>query len=234
MTQSDSPSKGTQESANSKGSDNDGNQEGRSTPQYATVDQVAQLNQSIESLRRAMQSDKDKGIKRVESRLNSFEGDVRTALQRYAQEGKSAADVVADLEAQEEQEFRQTQRELVQALREGRVPGNGSGGTGQQGVDVSAVLAELELDANDTRVQEFRSKQFTNPAEAYREAAKLQKQILTKQPSDADNPSRESKRQSAPSDIEALQQEYNERSAKLHGQALLRYKREMRAKGLLV
>ena len=230
-TKPDSGADGTQASQ-AEGSNTTPNQKGSSgEEQYVTVAQFQQLNQSIESLRRAMQSDKDKGIKRVEGRLDGIEGSVKEVLQSYSRSGKSIEDLVGDLQEQEEREFRSQQRELVEMLRTGRLPG-GSGGTGQQGVDVSSVLTELELPSDDVRVQAFRSRQFANEAEAYREGAKLQKQILTKQPSDADAPSSEGKRQSAATDQRALMQEYQERSSKLHGQQLLRLKAEMRQKGL--
>jgi hypothetical protein len=145
----------------------------------------------------------------------------------------SVDDLLTDLKEQEERESREAMLEVARAFREGKFPVSGSGGSGaQSGVDINAVLTELELDPTDTRVQAFRSKQFGSETEAYREGAKLLKQISTTQPDDADNPSKESKRQSVPTNQAALRQEYDQRSQKLYGPALLRLKKEMRDKGL--
>jgi hypothetical protein len=227
-TKLDSAEEGTQDSQ-SESSNTQANQKGVQATQYVTVEQFNSLNQGIEALRRSLQSEKDKGIKKVQAEV----GELREVLQSYAQGGKSIHDILGDLEAQEEREARQATLELAKMFRESRMSGSGSGGTGAlQGVDVSAVLTELELDPTDTRVQEFRAKKFANETEAYREGAKLQKQILTKQPSDADKPSPEGRRQASPQGQDALMQEYNERSQKLYGHALLRLKTEMRGKGL--
>lgn len=232
-TKADSSLDGIEDEATSENSKSKDNQTGGSQPQYVTVEQFNRLNQGIEALRRSMQSDKDRAVKRVEEKVTGLEGDVRTVLQSYAQNGKSVGDVLADLDAQEEREARQALLDFSRGLKEGRFPGSGSGGTGQQqGVDVSAVLSELEMDEADIRVKEFRSRSFTSEAEAYREGAKLLKKIHTNQPSDVDLPSPEGKRQSTPQGQDALRQEYQTRSKGIYGQQLLRLKKEMRDKGL--
>lgn len=234
MTKPDSDGEGTQDSQ-SESSNSQSNQKGSSgEAQYVTVEQFQTLNQSIENLRRSFQSDKDKGIKRVEQKVDAVEGDLRTILQQASQSGKSVGDILSELEAQEEREARQAMLEMSRAFREGKLSGDSRGSGQQQGVNTSAVMAELELDESDTRVQAFRAKTFTSETEAYREGAKLLKQISTNQPSDADSPSKEGKRQSVPANEEQLQQEYQQRSKDLNGRALLNLKMEMRKKGLSI
>src|SRR5688572_20935313 len=181
-TKPDSDGEGTQEQASSEGSDNQSNQKGVQAAKYVTVEQFqATLNQSLEQFRRGLQSDKDRGVKKVAAEV----GELREILQNYAQGGKSVNDVLNDLEAQEEREARQAILETAKALREGKFPSFGSGGTGQEkGVDVNAIVSELEMDETDTRVQAFRAKQFSSPADAYREGAILLKKIQTNQPTD--------------------------------------------------
>lgn len=227
-TKPDSGGEGTQEQAGSEGSNSQPNQKGSSgEAQYVTLEQFNKLNQGLESMRRSMQSEKDKGIKQVRAEV----GELREILQGYA--GKNVSDVLDALNEQEERDARQATLELAKLIREGKLSSGGSGGTEQsKGVDVGAVLKELELDEGDTRVQEFRSRSFASETEALREAAKLQKKILTVQPSAADEPSTEGKRHAPASNQEKLREEYNTRAAKLYGTPLLRLKREMREKGL--
>lgn len=226
MTKPDSDGKGIQEEATSEDSNSQSNQKGSSEPQYVTVEEFNRLNQGIEALRRSMQSEKDKGVKKVAAEV----GELRQILQGYSD--KSVGDVLADLNRQEEQEARQAMLDFARMMKQGNFPSGNSGGSEPKGVDVSAVVKELELDESDTRVQAFRAKTFASEAEALREAAKLQKQILTVQPSDADQPSKEGKRTAPATNQAQLQQEYEQRSQKLYGASLLRLKREMRDKGL--
>jgi len=204
-----------------------------SQPEYITVAEFNKLQGQFETLRRSQQSDKDKGIKQTNQRIDALEGDFRTVLQQALQKGQNISDVISELDASEEAALRREQRELFQALKEGRLPLAQSGGSGESGgVNVAQALQELNLDANDTRVQAFRARTFASEAELYREAAKLQAQILTRQPSDADKTSKESERQEKPEAQEALKQEYNERSKGLFGMQLISLQREMRRKGM--
>lgn len=232
-TKSDSLPEGTEDAATSEGSHNGSNQEGRSAAQYVTVEDFQRIQQSLEAVRRQLQSGHDKGVKKLDQRVEGIEQNLKSLLQNASRSGQSVDELLGQLEAEEEREAREATLEIARALREGRFPAAGSGGTGQQtGVDVSAVLTELEMDESDTRVQDFRAKKFTSEAEAYREAAKLLKKIQSTQPDDADTPSPESRtRQGKPNQAQ-LMQEYQRRSAPLHGQALLRLKKEMRDKGL--
>lgn len=233
----DSGDQGTPEKAISDGSNSQPNQMGSSGEAKYVTEEVFQsiLDQKLESFRRSLQSDKDKGIKKATERIESMEGDLKKVLQLASKGGKSVEDLIAELDAQEEQEARQASIEVARMLREGKFPVASSQGSEQAtGVDVSAVLNELELDESDTRVQAFRARQFKSNEELYRESAKLLKQIHTRQPEDSDAPSSEGKRQSVPTNLQALKTEYESRSKGLYGTNLVRLKREMREKGLTV
>lgn len=230
----DSALQGSADNAESGASGSKANQTGSgSQATYVTADEFQKLQSQIEAMRRSLQSEKDKGVKRVEERVSAIEGDLKSVLQNAAKQGRSITDVLEEIDATEERETRQAMLEMARAFREGRFPqaepvGNGQG----SGVDVDAVLKELELDDGDVRVKEFRSRPFSSEAEAYREAAKLAKKILTTQPSEADKPSPEGKRQATPTGQQALMEEYNRRKATLYGRQLMNLKREMRERGL--
>lgn len=224
-TKPDSDGEGNEE-RHSEVSNNQSNQKGSSgDPKYVTVEEFMKLNQTLEAMRRSLQSEKDKGVKRLEGEV----GELKQILQSYR--GKSTDEILQDLEEQEEREARQAVIEMARGFREGRFPERESRQDSQKGVDVAGVLKELELDDSDTRVQAFRSRAFQSETEAYREAAKLVKQINTTRPDEADQPSITNKRLSASSQ-EELRKEYDRRSEKLYGPALLKLKKEMREKGL--
>ena len=236
-TKPDSPADGNQEEATSDVSESVGNQMGSSgEAKYLTEEKFTQLfNSGLETFRRSLQSEKDKGIKKTNERIDMMEGDVKQILQLAKKSGKSVDEILSDIDAQEEAEARQATLEIAKMFREGKLPGVGSQGSEKtNGVDVNAVLNELELDESDTRVQAFRARQFTSSEELYRESAKLVKQIHTRQPSDSDTPSHEGKRKEPVASREQLQQEYQTRSKGLYGTDLVRLKREMREKGLTV
>ena len=228
----DSDLKGSQGQASPETSDSKPNQTGSSQPEYVTVDQFNKLMTQIESLRRSGQSDKDKGIKAVTERVDALSNDLKAVLQSAQGRGQNISDVLAELDEQEELETRRMMREFLASQKSG-APRKESGGSGSELVDVAGIIAEYELDPEDTRVQAFRSKQYTSEAEAYKEAAKLLKS-MTKQPSEADLPSKVAgERQRAPKQ-EALEQEYKERSKGIRGQELISLQREMRRKGLRI
>jgi outer membrane murein-binding lipoprotein Lpp len=223
---------GTQEQPNSEGSQKSG-QQGSST-ETALAKQIEELNRKLDKLASERQSEKDRAVKRTNQRVDVLEGNLREILQSYASQGKgNISDVLSDIDAQEEQESRQAMRELAIAMKTGKFPGMGSGGTEQiQSVDVSEMVKELELDSNDMRVKEFMSRNFKSEAEAAKEAAKLVKTIATNRPSDADKPSDVATRQVSATQQEKLMNEYKEGSKNLRGMALINYKQVMRKKGL--
>jgi hypothetical protein len=230
-TQLDSDDKGTQEPASSEGSDSSSNQKS-STADYVSVAEFNKLQNQIETLRRSLQSEKDRGVKKVSERLDGLEGDLRTVLQNARQSGKSIEDVIADYDHQEEMEARQAVLELGKAFREGRFSAGQSGGSGSaSGVDVQAVVSDLELDANDIRVKAFMAQSFTSQAEANLAAAKLLKSISKNQPSDADQVGQVARQQVQPEKAQQLQKEYDEGSKTLKGMALINFQRTMRRKG---
>lgn len=230
MTKPDSDREGTQESANSEGSSSESNQKGVQAAQYVTKEDFDRFQ---ESLRRTLQSDKDKGIKRVEQRVDAIDGDLKKILLTASQRNMSVGDLLGEIEQQEQEQDRLALRELTQAFRSGKFPQGGSDGTEQQrGVDVGAVLKEMEWDESDTRVQEFRSRQFSSETEMWRQAAALNRKILTTRPDDTETQSRESQRQLTQPQQQQLKEEYDRRAEKLSGPALVRLKKEMRGKGL--
>jgi polyhydroxyalkanoate synthesis regulator phasin len=141
--------------------------------------------------------------------------------------------VLGEIEADEERESREALLEMARAYKSERASGaNGLGGQQTSGVDVTNVLRELELDESDTRVQNFRARNFSSESEAYREAALLLKSITSKQPSDADLPSGVAKGAMKPDEAQRLMQEYEQKSKTARGQALVNLKMEYRKKGL--
>ncbi|HEY6020180.1 MAG TPA: hypothetical protein VIY48_09845 [Candidatus Paceibacterota bacterium] len=227
----DSADKGTEEKAISEGSDKAANQKGSSEQEHVSVAEFNKLQNTIESLRRSLQSDKDKGVKKVNERVSALEGDLRTVLQSAMKEGRSIGDVLDAIEQEEERSTRQTLKEMAEAFRTGAFPKSLHGSEDQAGVDVSSVVDELELDKNDLRVKDFMSKEFATEKEAMREGAKLLKTILKTQPSDADEPSTVARRQPNLSEQERLNAEFQEGAKNLRGQALINFKMKMREKG---
>lgn len=228
----DSDKQGT-EGSQSEGSSSESNQKGVQPTVALTAEQLTQiLDQRFEAFRRSSQSGKDKAIKETNQRVDGLEGDLRAVLQKASQEGRTISDVLSDIDADEERQARQSILEMAKFFREGKFPEPGSGGTGQgSGVKVAEVVQELELPVDDLRVKEFMSRNFSDRAEAYREAAKLTKSLL-RQPSDADKAGETSQRATDVPTLQKLQDEYNERSKNLRGQALINLKAEMRKKGL--
>jgi hypothetical protein len=229
----DSDKQGT-EGGQPEGSVAESNQKGNSSQTVTlTAKELADmLDQRFEAFRRTTQSEKDKAVKQTNQRLDGLEGDIRSVLQKASQDGQSISDVLTSLDVEEERQARQSMLEVARMFKEGKFPGQGSGGSEQtSGVTVTEVVQELELPVDDLRVKEFMSRNFTDRAEAYREAAKLTKSLL-RQPSDADKAGDLSQRQSDVPAMQKLQEEYNTRSANLRGQALINLKAEMRKKGL--
>ena len=198
-----------------------------------TKKQIQDLQKTVDALVRSMQSEKDKGIANTNKRIDGLEKNLKEALRVAQQKGQSIQDLLGEVEAQEQADTQQALAELAQAFRSGQFSGRQAlGGADNTGVDVTNVLRELELDENDMRVKEFRSRQFKSNEEAYREGAKLLKTITTKQPTQASAPSPQGGLGQSPNQQEALKQEYDERSKNLRGTALIQLKMEMRKKGL--
>lgn len=229
--EADSLADGTQE-AQSESSKSDSNQKGRSQSDTVSVEQFNQLQTQIENLRRSMQSDKDKAVKRIGERVDEIDTDLKTLLQSAARSGKSAGDVLEELREAEEREAREAMLEFARAFRSGQAPAiNSQGSEKTAGVNVADVVRDFELDENDTTVRAFMAKSFSDPVAAYREAAKLTKS-LQRQPSEADSPSLESRRVAAPGKQDELMREYQQASKGLYGQQLIKLKQRMREKGL--
>ncbi len=227
----DSTQDGTQASQ-AEGSESSGNQTGVQPTASVTVEQFNQLQSQLETLRRSLQSDKDKAVKKTNARVDALEGDLRSVLQGAVKDGKSLTDVLSEIDAEEERQARQSILEMARIFREGKLPEVGSGGSGQAaGVKAADVVQELGLPVEDVRVKAFMSLNFADGAEAYREAAKLTKS-LSRQPSDADRAGEVAEQQKNASTQEQLMQEYKTGSKNLLGNELVRYKQEMRKRGL--
>jgi hypothetical protein len=156
---------------------------------------------------------------------------LQTLLRSAAKDGKSAGDVLTELREAEEAEAREAMLEMARSFRSGQFPRNSPGSEESTGVNASDVVRDLELDTEDVSVRAFMTKTFQNEKEAYREAAKLQKSLL-RQPTDADAPSKESRRSAPASNQAELKREYDEGSKKLYGTQLIKFKQKMREKGL--
>lgn len=221
---------GTVEGANLEGSNSEGGQQSSNTGTDSAT-QLKALQDKVDALARSLQSEKDKGIARTNQRIDKLEGDIKDVLRTAVKSGKSTQDLLNEIEATEEAESRQAMREMALAFKTGKFPAMGGGGSADQnGVDVSSVIRELELDPEDIRVKAFVAKGYSSEAEAYREGAKLIKSIT--KPSDAELPSSVASGRSAPSKNEALMQEYIQKSQGLRGQALINLKMQYRKKGL--
>jgi hypothetical protein len=231
MTKDSEVLDGTQGAATPEGSNNNAGQPSSATD-ASVAGTIARLSQQVDALSRQIQSDKDRGVKRVGERVDKLEGDLRQVLQSAMQQGKSVGDLMGDLERQEDEEQRQIIRDLAQVVRSGQFPTKPAGQADSQGVNVSEVLETLELDPTDTRVQAFRAQQFGSLDEAYRQAAALRKSIKTTQPTDADQPSTVSKAPRPAGNQEQLLTEYKEQSKGLYGRPLLLLKQRLREKGL--
>lgn len=222
---------GTVSAANAEGS----NQEGSTLSSNAvaeTAKQIKALQDKIDAMSRAMQSDKDKAVAKTNQRIDRLEGDLKSVLREAMKNGQSVQDILAEVEQTEERETRETLRELALAYRQGSLSNDGGRGSQpSEGAHATKVVSDLELDQTDVRVKAFMSRSFGSEAEAYKEAALLIKSIATKQPSEADIPSNVGGTH-GPNKLEALQQEYNTRSQNLRGNALIALKMEMRKKGL--
>jgi hypothetical protein len=230
---------GTQDSQ-SKGSNNKSGQQG-SEPEYVTVEQFKEIQKTLDLVSRQLQSNKDRAVKHtnerlggVDERLDGVEKDLKQVLQLAAKDGKSVNDLLSEVESQEEADFRKTMKLIAESFKNGNPQANSFGSEKAKGVDVSEVLKELELDSNDVRVKDFANRTFESREQALLEGVKLVKTIISRQPSDADKPSGTSDRAKAANKQEALQAEYDEGSKKLHGQALINFKMEMRKKGLQI
>lgn len=222
---------GTQGTAKPEGSDDKTGQRGSVATDADLAKQLATLQKQFDQLQRGLQSDKDRAVKQTNQRLDVLEGDIRSVLQVAQREGKNVGDILTELDDAEERETRQLMKELALSFRDGKLQ-QGARQSPQSGVDVSAVLTELELDAEDVRVQEFRSRAFTSEAEAYREGAKLLKKIQSTQPSDADKTSDVAGTRRPAGKQEDLMREYQEGSKALYGRDLILFKQRMREKGL--
>jgi hypothetical protein len=222
---------GTEEVPTSKGSDSTTGQQGLATD-ASVVKQLSDLQKTVETLTRSLQSDKDRAVKNTNKRLDGIEGDLKTVLQTAQRDGKNISDVLTAIDAEEERASREALMEMAKAFKSGQFQPKPQGSGEGTGVDVSGVLEDLDLPLDDVRVKEFRSRQFASEGEAYREGAKLQKTMKTTQPSDADIPSPVARSNAPAPKQEALMAEYKEGSKNLYGRQLLLYKQEMRNKGL--
>lgn len=223
---------GTQGSQ-SEGSNNNAGQQG-SEQEYVTIKQFNEMMGKIEGLSRTLQGDKDRAVKKTNQRLDGLESNLKAVLEKANLEGKSISDLLSQVEADEEKEFRQTMLEVAKSLKGGSANDVERGSAAGSGVNVAEVLKDLELDETDLRVKEFSTKKFMSKEEAYREGAKLVKTIISKQPTDADLPSGVVDRVKNASKQEQLMAEYKEGSKNLYGQALINYKMQMRKKGLTI
>lgn len=218
---------GTQGTPIPEGSDSSTGQR-NSAAGVVTKEQYDALAREIESLKRGMQSEKDRAVKKTNERIDALQSDIQTVLREALNSGKSVGDLVKEIEESEEREFRQTLKELATSYRSGGEQGKAQ----KQVVNTLEIVKELEFDPEDMRVREFASQQFSTPEEAYKAAALLQRKIVSTTPSDADTASSEAKRKTFASKQEALRAEYLEGSKNLRGQALMNFKRAMRQKGL--
>jgi hypothetical protein len=235
MSETDSAGRSGTQGSQPEGSESQTGQPNSSSPEYVTVEQFNTITEKLEQIARLTQSEKDRAVKKTNERVSSIEGTLKEVLQSAAKRGVSLADLLDEAEQQEQAKFQKDMREMVESFKSGNFPAAKPHGSGEaNGVDVSQVLKDLELDLNDTRVKEFAAKQFGNVADAYKEGAKLIKTISTRQPKDSDKPAGTSDRAAAGDKQEQLMSEYKEGSKKLRGQALINYKMQMRKKGLQI
>lgn len=235
MTKADSLSQGTEEQANSEGSDSSVINKGSSQPEFLTVDQFKQLLASeLEARRRQEQSAKDKSIKQANERLTTVETDLRKLLQRASQEGKSAGDVLAEIRQQEQEENAQLVAQMAKAWRDGRFPQQVSQGSEtKEEVDILEVIEDFGLDTEDKRVAALATQSFETIEAAEQAVVGLIKRINKRPaPSNAERPSREGEASRPSTNQEKLLAEYREQAKSKRGNALIALKMEYRKKGL--
>ena len=232
LEQADSSLEGTQEFGDSEGSEAGDNQKGSSQAEYVTVTEFNKIRQQLESLRRGEQSAADKAVKPVAKRLESIEGDLKALLQSAAKQGKSASEVLADVEKAEEQETRDLMREMARAFKDGKFPVP-SVASAQDGVDIDAVISEFGLDPEDRRTRAFATQSFSSVEQAQIAAAKLVRQIInTPAPSAADRTAPQGNVARAVANVDKLQREFDDKAKNAKGMALINLKMEYRKKGL--
>lgn len=233
MSEKDSADNGGTQGRQPEGSQSQSGQQNSSSPEYVTVEQFREIQKSLDLVARQLQGEKDRAVKKTNERLDGVEKDLKAVLQIAKRDGKDIDTLLSEVESQEEADFRQVMLEVAKTFKNGGLPQSATGGTAQsKGVDVSAVLKDLEMDLSDLRVKEFATRKFESEAQAYAEGAKLLKTIISRQPTDADQPSGASERTKAASQQEKLMQEYADGSKNLRGQALINFKMQMRKKGL--
>lgn len=235
MAQSDSLDQGTDDSQSSGSGTS--NQKGGSQPEYITVEQLKQLlAEDRETQRRQAQSEKDKGLKQLNQRVEGMETNLKAILQTAAASGKSAKDVIDEVNSAEEAFNRQVIAEMAQAWKSGQFVPASQGSGEKNEVDVDGVIEEFGLDTEDLRVAAFKTRRFETIEAAEIAAAKLVKLINSNQSaSESTRPPREDATPPRPSaKLDRLQAEYDEKAKTTRGQALINLKMEYRKKGLPV
>lgn len=235
MAKDSAETTGTQENANSESSAGNSGQRGSEQPEYVTVDQFNAIQKQIELLVRTAQGDKDRAVRKVNQRVDELATDVKVVLQRAAQAGKSASDVVAEIKESEDAYNRQLIAEMAQAFKDGKFPAPiTQGSVDGAEVDMMGVIDEFGLDIEDRRVAALSTQHFETIEDAEKAAIALLKKInKTSAPSDAERPTREGEAGRPVPKQEQLMAQYNEEIKNVRGvKAVTNVKMKYRKLGL--
>lgn len=144
------------------------------------------LNRRLQAIERGEQAAKDRAVRKTNERLDRLEGDFRSLLERAAQEGRSAKDVLTDIAASEEADARQALMEMAQAFRSGKFSPAGVG-IAQSATDAAAqVFSNVGLDPKDPDVAVAMSEVAGKSPEAIELAAYRLKERKASQPNPKD------------------------------------------------
>jgi len=111
------------------------------------------LQKKIKALESEDRSMKDKAVKHVTEGLNRLEEKVTPLLERaaeYIASGKSPAEAMSLVNSEQEaNEDKLALREVLQAIRSGKLPTTSPGKVGEVGDDTAQVFAEYDVSPND-------------------------------------------------------------------------------------
>src|SRR3990167_704416 len=110
------------------------------------------INNRLTRIESGAQSEKDRAVRKVSDKVEKLENDLRPVLERASREGKSVDDVLKELDASDEDEFRDNVRKLAKALSSGALLQPGSDTTIGNNGEVARIMQEYELSTNDPAV----------------------------------------------------------------------------------
>lgn len=235
MTKDSAGVEGTQENANSEGSGNEAGQRSSGQSEYVTVEQFREIQNQLRLIQRTTQGDKDRAVRATNERVDKIETDLKQVLQRAAKEGKSASEVVQEMNEQERSYNEQLITDMARAFKEGKFPQPASQGSGSDGeVDMMNVIEDFGLDIEDRRVAAFATQSFETIEAAERAAVALLKKInKTSAPSESERPVREGDAGRPTPKLEQLRAQYDEEIKNARGvKAVTNVKMKYRKMGL--